>query len=131
MKKIKVVANALRLLLVEGRDAEVFFLKLLEYMGISDDIPVVSYGGPRQFLALSSCDPERCELRAQSAVNQHCSRRADYNTIAFYSVLSALGHANESRGADREFSIPRRALARSEAAHYVSVLIVPSDDEGA
>ena len=44
MKNIKTDANAARLLLVEGRDDEVFFLKLLKHMGISDDIQVVSYG---------------------------------------------------------------------------------------
>ena len=58
-------------------------------------------------------------------------RDADYNTNAFDSVVSALGHANDNRGADNKFSIPHRALARSEAAPYVSVLIVPPDDEGA
>ena len=45
MKNIKIDENAARLLLVEGPDDEVFFLKLVEHMGISDDIQIFSYGG--------------------------------------------------------------------------------------
>ena len=45
MKNIKIDESRDRLLLVEGPDDEVFFLKLAEHIGISDDIEIVSYEG--------------------------------------------------------------------------------------
>ncbi|MCY3866691.1 MAG: hypothetical protein OXG68_14735 [Chloroflexi bacterium] len=129
MKNIKIDENADRLMLVEGRDDEVFFLKLLEHMGISDVIQIFSYGGKDNL--------KRYLLAILNDVNYSRNRRhigivrdADYNTNAFDSVVSALGHANDNRSTDVEFSIPPRALVRSEATPYVSVLILPPDDEG-
>ena len=130
MKNIKIDANAARLLLVEGRDDEVFFLKLLEHMGISDDILVVSYGGKdnlKRYLLAILNDVNYARNRQHIGI----VRDADYNTDAFDSVVSALGHANDNRGTDNEFSIPQRVLVRSEKAPFVSVLILPPDDEGA
>jgi len=107
----------------------VFFFKLVEHMGISDDIQIFSYGGKDNL--------KRYLLAILSDVNysrnrQHIGivRDADYNTDAFDSVVSALGHANDNRGTGNKFSIPRGALVRSEARPFVSVLILPPDGEG-
>ena len=130
MKNIKIDENSDRLLLVEGPDDEVFFQKLAEHMGISGDIHFVSYGGKdnlqRYLLAILN-DVNFSRNRKHIGI----VRDADYNTDAFDSVVSALRRANGHRGISNEFSIPRRALARSEEAPYASVLILPPDDEGA
>ncbi len=129
MRNIKIDERYGRLLFVEGRDDEVFFLKLFEHMGISGDIHIVVYGGKdnlqRHLLAILS--------DANYSINrQHIGivRDADYNTDAFDSIVSALRHANEHRGTRHQFSIPGTAQARSEAAPYVSVLVLPPDGEG-
>ena len=93
MKNIKIDENAARLLLVEGRDDEVFSVKLLEHMGISDDILVVSYGGKhnlKNYLLAILNDVNYARNRQHIGI----VRDADYNTNAFDSVVSALGHAN-------------------------------------
>lgn len=130
MRNIKIDEGFDRLLLVEGPDDEVFFLKLVEHMGISDDIHIVSYGGKdnlqRYLLAVLS-DVNFSRNRKQIGI----VRDADYNTDAFGSVVSALKQANGNRGTSNEYSIPQRVLVRSDAAPYVSVLVLPPDDEGA
>ncbi len=130
MRRIKIDEGFDRLLLVEGPDDEVFFLKLFEHMGISDDIHIVSYGGKDNL--------QRYLLAILSDVNFSRNRRhigivrdADYNTDAFDSVVSALKQANGNRGTSNGYSIPQRALALSDAAPYVSVLVLPPDKEGA
>jgi len=130
VENIKIDANAARLLLVEGRADKVFSVKLLEHMGISDDILIDNYGGEHNL--------KNNLLAILNNVNYSRNRRhigivrdANYDTDAFASAVSALEHANRHQGAGNEFSIPPRKLARSEKAPYVSVLIVPSDDEGA
>ncbi len=130
MKNIKIDENAARLLLVEGRDDEVFFIKLVEHMGISADIQIFSYGGKdnlKRYLLAILNDVNYSRNRQHIGI----VRDADYNTSAFDSVVSALVHANDNRGTGNKFSIPQRALVRSEAAPYVSVLILPPDNEGA
>ena len=130
MKNIKIDVNADRLMLVEGPDDKVFFLKLLDHMGISDVIQIFSYGGKdnlKSYLLAILNDVNFSRNRQHIGI----VRDADYNTSAFDSVVSALGYANENRSTDADFSIPSRALARSEKVPYVSVLILPPDDEGA
>ena len=130
MKNIQIDVNADRLLLVEGADDEVFFLKLVEHMGISDDIHIVSYGGKdnlNRYLLAILYDVNYSRNRQHIGI----VRDADYNTNAFDSVVSALGYADDNRGSSNRFSIPQRALVRSEEAPYISVLVVPPNDEGA
>ena len=130
MKNIKIDENADRLLLVEGPDDEVFFLKLVEHMGIGDDIQIFSYGGKdnlKSYLLAILNDVNYSRNRQHIGI----VRDADYNTNTFHSVVSALGHANSNRGTGNKFSIPQRSLVRSETMPYVSILILPPDDEGA
>ena len=129
MRNIKINDRYDRLLLVEGPDDEVFFVKLIELMGIGDDIHIVAYGGKdslKHYLLELLNDTNYMSNRKHIGI----VRDADYNTDAFASIVSALSYANEHRGTSHEFSVPRRARARSEEAPYVSVLVLPPDDEG-
>lgn len=130
MKNIKIDESADRLLLVEGADDEVFFLKLVDHMGISGDMHIVSYGGKdnlKSYILTILNDVNYSRNRQHIGI----VRDADYNTDAFASVVSALRHANDNRGTSNKFSIPQGMLTRSEEAPYVSILVLPPNDEGA
>ncbi len=108
MKNIKIDKNADRLLLVEGPDDEVFFLKLVEHMGIGDDIELVSYEGKdnlKRYLLAILNDANYATNRKHIGI----VRDADYDTDTFASAVSALEHANRHQGASNEFLYRRES----------------------
>jgi len=80
VKNIKIDEDADRLLLVEGGDDEVFFVKLVEHMGIGDDIEIFSYGGKdnlRRYLLAILTDVNYSRNRQH--INMKSSRVLIYN----------------------------------------------------
>lgn len=117
-----------RLLLVEGKEDQEFFIRLGYHLQFSEETPlhILQYEGKDKlagFLYQLIQNPEFNQVLQIGIV-----RDADYNTDAFQSVQSAIRRTNQY--SKQQLPVPQSPMQPSEGKPEVSVLILPADTEG-
>ena len=117
-----------RLLLVEGKEDQEFFIQLGYHLQFSKETPlhILQYEGKdklARFLYQLIQNPNFNQVLQIGIV-----RDADYNTDAFQSVQSAIRRA--SQYSKQQLTVPQSPMQPSEGKPKVSVLILPTDREG-
>ena len=113
-----------RLLLVEGKEDQEFFIKLGDHLTSTDDWPIQisQYEGKSEltdFLIALTKLSSYSQLKAIGIV-----RDADFNTNAFHSVQDAIRNANEET--PRPLPVPQETMTMAEGNPSIIVLIMPS-----
>lgn len=113
-----------RLLLVEGKEDQEFFIQLGTHLKIIDNWPlrIVQYGG-------ASSLKERIRTLARPDTMEQIERigivrDADFNTNALRSVQDAIRHSNERN--TLQLDIPQRVMEATEGSPSINVLTLPS-----
>lgn len=115
-----------RLLLVEGKEDQEFFIQLGMHLNLIDSWPlrIIQYGG---------IDNLRERLRTLAAPDtmEHVGRigivrDADYNTDALQSVRDAIRYSNQRN--DVQLDIPDEVMKPSDGSTSVTILILPSSE---
>ena len=114
------------LLLVEGKDDEAFFSRLVSRLDHprKSQLHIMEYGGKDQLSARLRefmRDPN-CKYVSRLAI----VRDKDFNTNAFNSVLSHIRRAN--RRNPRKLPFPRTVEQLSSGSPRVAILLLPSDE---
>jgi len=117
-----------RLLLVEGKEDQEFFIRLGYHLQFSEATPlhILQYEGKDnlgRYLRILMRNPNFEQITRIGIV-----RDADYGTDAFQSVKTALEYAN--RNNRQQLPVPQSPIQPSEGKPEVSVLILPADTEG-
>ncbi len=115
-----------RLLLVEGKEDQEFFIRLGTQLTSTDDWPlhIAQYGGKSEladFLIALTRLANFSQLAIIGIV-----RDADFNTNALQSVQSALEEANAE--SERNLPIPQDVMAITPGNPSIIVLILPSEE---
>lgn len=113
-----------RLLLVEGKEDQEFFIKLGGHVTSTDDWPIHinQFEGESKltdFLIALARHPSFSQLSTVGIV-----RDADFNTNAFNSVQDAIKNANEE--SQRKLPVPENVMTLARGNPNIIVLIMPS-----
>ncbi|MDE2637489.1 MAG: hypothetical protein OXI30_14090 [Chloroflexota bacterium] len=124
--KPTIPAGKTRLMLVEGKEDQEFFIQLGNRLTSTDDwlIQINQYSGTSEledFLIAVSGHPRFGQVETIGIV-----RDADFNTDAFQSVQDAIRRANAE--IQQALPVPENALTMAEGNKNIIVLIMPSDE---
>ena len=122
----KIPEGKSRLLLVEGKEDQEFFIKLGGHLTSTADWPIHinQYEGKSKltdFLIALSSHPDFSQLVTIGIVLD-----ADFNTNAFQSVQGAIRSTNEEF--PRQLPVPQQAMELAEGNPNIIVLIMPSTE---
>ena len=125
---IRIPSDKSRLLLVEGKEDQEFFIQLGYHLKFTAETPlhILQYEGKDnlgRYLRILMRLPSFEQIIRIGIV-----RDADYGTDTFQSVKTALEYAN--RNNRQQLTVPQSPMQPSEGKPKVSVLILPTDREG-
>ena len=123
---IRIPEGKSRLMVVEGKEDQEFFIKLATHLSVIDGWPLQieqldGKGNFREFLLALTRHPRFGKLTSIGIV-----RDADFGTDSFQSVRDTIRSANEV--SPRHLPVPKRVLEFAQGTPKTGVLILPSGD---
>lgn len=123
---IRVPAGKSRLMVVEGREDQEFFIQLARHMNVLDGWPLhieqlEGKGNFSEYLLALTRHPRFAELTAIGIV-----RDADFDTNSFQSVQDTIKRANNK--SPLQLPVPQRALEFAKGTPNTGALILPSSE---
>ena len=123
---IRIPEGKSRLMVVEGKEDQEFFIQLATHLEVIDDWPLQieqldGKGNFREFLLALTRHPRFGKLTKVGIV-----RDADFGTNSFQSVRDTIRSANEV--SPRQLSVPERVLELAQGTPKTGVLILPSGE---
>ncbi len=124
---VVIPANVSRLLLVEGKEDQEFFIQLANHMGLLDNWPlqIIQYGGKSRLeeRLRTLARPDTIEQIERIGI----ARDADFNTDAFQSVRDAIRNANKRNSI--QLPCPNKPMEMTTGGETgVIVIILPSTE---
>ncbi len=121
---IRIPSGKSRLMVVEGKEDQEFFIQLATHLEVMKDWPLQieqldGKGNFREFLLALTRHPKFGQLATVGIV-----RDADFGTNSFNSVRDTILSANEV--SSRKLSVPERELELAQGTPKTGVLILPS-----
>ncbi len=118
-----------RLLLVEGKEDQEFFIQLGYHLGFTSESPlhILQYEGKDKLAGFLYQLIQNPNFKQVSQIG--IVRDADYGTDAFQSVQSALERANQY-SKKQPLPVPQIPMQPAEGRPRISALILPADAEG-
>ena len=122
--KPKIPAGRTRLLLVEGKEDQEFFIQLGSHLTSTDDWPIqinqlMGTSNLEDFLIAAAGHPRFGQVETIGIV-----RDADFNTDAFQSVQHAVRRANAEL--EQALPVPENPMTLAEGDKNIIVLIMPA-----
>jgi len=124
--KVRIPEGKTRLMVVEGREDQEFFIQLASYLNVVDGWPlhIEQLEGKDNFYAFLRSLMRHPRFGVLTDIG--IVRDADFSTDAFHSVQDVLRRANERN--PRQLPVPKQVLEFAPGAPSTGVLILPSGE---
>ena len=124
--KVRIPDGKSRLMIVEGKEDQEFFIQLAMHMNVIDGWPLhieqlEGKGNFREYLLALARHPRFGELTAIGVV-----RDADFGTNSFQSMRDTIQSANDV--SPRQLPVPQRTIELAEGTPSLAVLVLPSSE---